>query len=73
MHIGASRNVYRHCKPVVSVDDTFLTGKYRGALLIATGMDGEDHLIPLAFSLVEGENNDSWSWFLHLVRRDVVG
>ena len=61
MHIGASRNVYRHCKPVVSVDDTFLTGKYRGALLITTDMDGEDRLIPLAFSLVEGENNDSRS------------
>ena len=58
MHIGASHNV---------------TGKYHGALLIATGMDGEDRLIPLAFSLIEGENNDSWSWFLHLVRRDVVG
>jgi len=30
--------------------------------LIATGMDDEDRLIPLAFSLVDGENNDSWSW-----------
>ena len=64
---------FKHCKPIISVDSTFLIGKYHGALLIATGMDGEDRLIPLAFSLIEGENNDSWSWFLHLVRRDVVG
>uniref|UniRef100_K4AKD0 MULE transposase domain-containing protein n=1 Tax=Setaria italica TaxID=4555 RepID=K4AKD0_SETIT len=64
---------YVHCKPLISVDGTFLTRKYRGVLLIATGMDGEDRLIPLAFSLVEGENNDRWSWFSHLVHRDVVG
>jgi hypothetical protein len=30
-------------------------------------------LVPLAFALAESENIDSWSWFLHLVRRDVVG
>jgi hypothetical protein len=23
--------------------------------------------------LVEGENNESWSWFLRLVRKEVVG
>ena len=55
------------------MDGTFLIGKYLGAMLIVTGMDGEDRLIPLAFLLVEGENNDNWSWFLHLLRRDVVG
>jgi hypothetical protein len=27
----------------------------------------------LAFVLVEGENNESWSWFLHLVRKQVLG
>ena len=52
---------FKHCKPVISVDGTFLTGKYRRALfltgkyrralLIATGMDGENRLIPLAFSI----------------------
>ncbi|RLN13358.1 hypothetical protein C2845_PM09G14000 [Panicum miliaceum] len=64
---------FKHCKSVISVDGTFLTRKYRGALLIATGMDREDRLIPQAFSLVESENNESWSWFSHLVWRDVVG
>jgi hypothetical protein len=57
----------------VIVDGTFLTGKYRGVLSIAPGVDGEDRLVPLAFALVISENIGSWSWFLHLVRRDVVG
>jgi hypothetical protein len=28
--------------------------------------------LPLAFALVEGENNDSWTWFLTLVRKEVL-
>lgn len=64
---------FKHYRPVISVDATFLTGKYKGALLITLGIDGEDSLVPLAFALAEFENNDSWSWLLHLVMRDVVG
>jgi hypothetical protein len=30
-------------------------------------------LVPLAFALVEKENNDSWGWFLRLVQIHVVG
>ena len=29
--------------------------------------------MPLAFALVEKENNDSWGWFLRLVQIHVVG
>jgi hypothetical protein len=29
--------------------------------------------LPLAFALVEGENIESWSWFLTLVRKEVLG
>jgi hypothetical protein len=64
---------FKHCRPVISVDGTSLTEKYMGVLLITTCVDGEDRLVPLAFALVESENVDSWSWFLHLVRWDVVG
>ena len=64
---------FKNCRPVVSVDGTFLTGKYRGTLMVAVGQDGEDQLVPLAFAITEGENNQSWSWFLRLVRAYVVG
>jgi hypothetical protein len=64
---------FKHCRPVISVDATFLTGKYKGALMIAVGIDAEDQLIPLAFALTERERNCSWSWFLCLVRRHVIG
>jgi hypothetical protein len=64
---------FRHCCPVFSIDGTFLIGKYRGTLLIAISCDANNKLIPLAFALVERGNNDSWGWFLRLVRIHVVG
>nr|XP_027087692.1 uncharacterized protein LOC113709138 [Coffea arabica] len=59
---------FRHLKPVICVDGTFLKGPYRGKLLVAIGFDACNHLFPLAFALVDEENNRSWSWFMRLLR-----
>jgi hypothetical protein len=64
---------FTHCRPIISVDDNFLTGKYKGTLMVDVGITMKNHILPLAFALVEGENNDSWSWFLTLVRNEVLG
>ena len=66
-------DAFRHCRPVFSIDGTFLLGKYQGTLLIAISIDANNKLVPLAFALVEKENKDSWGWFLRLVRIHVVG
>jgi hypothetical protein len=50
---------FAHCRPIISVDDTFLTEKYKGTLMVAIGMTAENQVLPLAFALVEGENNES--------------
>jgi hypothetical protein len=50
---------FTHCRPIVSVDAIFLTGKYKGTLMVTVGMIAENQLLPLAFALVEGENNES--------------
>jgi transposase-like protein len=42
-------------------------------MLIVIGIDADRQLGPLAFAIIEKENNSSWGWFLHLVRRVVVG
>jgi hypothetical protein len=64
---------FAHCRPVISVDGTFLTGKYKGTLIVDVGMTTENQLVPLAFALVEGENNESWKWLFGLVRKQVLG
>jgi hypothetical protein len=52
---------FSHCRPIISVDDTLLTGKYKGTLMVVVGITTENHQLSLAFALVEGENNDNWS------------
>ena len=55
-----------------SIDGTHLYGKYKGKLLIAMGRDGNNQLFPLAFAIIEGENTDSWGWFLACIRNRVT-
>jgi hypothetical protein len=63
---------FEHCRPVISVDGTFLTGQYRGTLLVAIANDANKRLVPLAFAFVEAENNNNWQWFFHLLRTKVL-
>jgi hypothetical protein len=57
---------------VLSINGTFVMGKHEGTMLISIGIDADRQLVPLAFAIVEKENNGSWGWFLHLVRGVVV-
>ncbi|XP_025628812.1 uncharacterized protein [Arachis hypogaea] len=61
-----------HCKPLVSIDGTHLYGKYEGMLLLAIAQDGNSNIFPIAFALVEGENAESWSFFLSNLRTHVT-
>ncbi|XP_057760032.1 uncharacterized protein LOC130980357 [Arachis stenosperma] len=63
---------FRHCKPLVSIDGTHLYGKYGGMLLLAIAQDGNSNILPIAFALVEGENAESWSFFLSNLREHVT-
>ena len=47
-----SVEAFRHCRPVLSIDGTFLLGKYMGTLLVAIACDTDNALVPLAFALV---------------------
>jgi hypothetical protein len=50
---------FNHCCDVMSIDGTFLTGKYEGTMLIPIGIDAYRQLVPLAFAIMEKENNGS--------------
>jgi hypothetical protein len=64
---------FKHYCDVLSIDGMFLMGKYEGTMIIAIGIDAVCQLMPLAFAIIEKENNGSWGCFLHLVRRVVIG
>ncbi|XP_057425602.1 uncharacterized protein LOC130718966 [Lotus japonicus] len=63
---------FNYCKPMIQIDDTFLYGRYKGTLLIATTQDGNSNILPIAFAVVEGESLSSWSWFLRLIRQHIT-
>ncbi|KAG5224038.1 Mutator transposase [Salix suchowensis] len=52
------------CRPLLGLDRTFLKSKYLGTLFLATGFDGDGALFPLAFGVVDEENEENWMWFL---------
>ncbi|XP_016675221.1 uncharacterized protein [Gossypium hirsutum] len=60
---------FPHCKPFVQVDGTWLYGKYTQILLIAIAQDGNKNMLPIAFSIVDKENMESWEFFLTNLRR----
>ncbi|CAJ2653869.1 unnamed protein product [Trifolium pratense] len=63
---------FAHCKPIVQVDGTWLYGKYKGTLLLAVAQDGNAHIFPVAFAIVEGETKDAWNFFLKHLRENVT-
>ncbi|KAF1868386.1 hypothetical protein Lal_00008193 [Lupinus albus] len=50
---------FAYCKPILQVDDIFLTGKYTGTLLIASSQDSNRHIFSIAFVIVEGETKEA--------------
>ena len=63
---------FKHCRPVISIDATFMYGKYKEKLLIATAIDGNNQIFPLAFGIVDEESADTWGWFLACIRNFVT-
>ncbi|KAH9750661.1 SWIM-type domain-containing protein [Citrus sinensis] len=45
-------------------DGTHLKGLYRGSMFVATCLDGNNQLYPLAIGIMDSENNDAWEWFM---------
>jgi MULE transposase domain len=55
---------FKHLRPVIIIDAGFLSGCYKGRLLMACGYDAKNKVIPLAFGIVNAENMDNWGWFM---------
>jgi hypothetical protein len=63
---------FRHRRHIICIYGTFLTGKYKGTILTAVAVDGINQLLPLAIAFAEGDNGDSWYWFLERLKQMVV-
>ncbi|GKD79970.1 pentatricopeptide repeat-containing protein, partial [Tanacetum coccineum] len=59
------------CRNVIALDGCFLKKPNVGEILTAIGRDGNNHIFPMAWAVVNVENKDNWSWFLDLLRDDL--
>ncbi|KAK5793290.1 hypothetical protein PVK06_034432 [Gossypium arboreum] len=72
VYLQACKDGYRAgCRKITSLDGRFLKGYYGGYLLVAIGIDANNEIYPLAYAVVESENQASWLWFLELLVIDL--
>ena len=50
--LGTCIESFRHYRPLLCVDGTFLTGKYKGQIMMAIGVDENNQILPLALHLL---------------------
>jgi len=59
------------CRRMLGVDGCFLKGPFKQQLLTVVGRDANDQMFPVAWAVVDIENNSNWMWFLQLVKKDL--
>ena len=54
---------------MIGVDGCFLKGPYKGVLLVALGLDGNNGYYPTAYAVVQQEDKAGWLYFLRALKR----
>ncbi|XP_073152970.1 uncharacterized protein [Henckelia pumila] len=72
LSLGPSiRGFHSSMRPVICVDGTFLKCKYKGTLIIATCQDANGQIYPIAWGIVDSENDSSWLWFMSRLKEQI--
>ncbi|XP_076959335.1 uncharacterized protein LOC143635367 [Bidens hawaiensis] len=58
-------------RDLLGLDGCFMKGPFPGQILTSVGMDGNNGIYPLAYSLVEAETTASRTWFLECLGDDL--
>lgn len=43
----------------------------KGQLLVAVGRDGNNHMFPIAWAIVDKETTETWTWFFQYLSTDL--
>lgn len=61
------------CRSVIGLDACHLLGPYGGVLMAATGLDGQNGLVPLAIMICRNETIENWTRFLEDIKDKLEG
>ncbi|CAN1261691.1 hypothetical protein LINPERPRIM_LOCUS10952 [Linum perenne] len=59
------------CRRFIGLDGCFLKALTGWQLLAAVGIDANDGVYPIAWAIVKTESENSWGWFIELLRKDL--
>ncbi|XP_019257675.1 PREDICTED: uncharacterized protein LOC109235882 [Nicotiana attenuata] len=54
---------FDHCRPIVVVDESHLKSYYTGTFVSTSTLDGVGHILPLAYGVIDSENDAALTWF----------
>ncbi|XP_048631449.1 uncharacterized protein LOC125606422 [Brassica napus] len=58
------------CRPIFGLDGCFMKSTLKGQLLAAVGRDANNGMYPIAWAVVDVENEDNWIWFISKLQQD---
>ena len=61
--VAQFRGFLRGCMPIIGIDGAYLSGYYKGILLSALGIDGNNEILLIAYGIVHTESIESWTYF----------
>ncbi|BFG29942.1 hypothetical protein CerSpe_162160 [Prunus speciosa] len=59
------------CRPFIGLDGCYIKGPHPGEILTVVAIDANNRMFPMAYEIVEVENNNTWKWFLELLSVDL--
>ncbi|KAK3016117.1 hypothetical protein RJ639_006151 [Escallonia herrerae] len=68
---GLKKGFLEQCRPVIGLDGCFLKGVCEGQILTAVGVDANNGMFLVAYTMVEVKSTSTWTWFLELLVEDL--
>ena len=64
----ACKNALQYTLPLIFVDACHIKNEYNGVVLAACSIDGNGQTVPIAFGIVDIEDNNNWHWFMEYLQ-----
>ncbi|XP_019086294.1 PREDICTED: uncharacterized protein LOC109126863 [Camelina sativa] len=61
----------QYSRPIFGIDGCFLTYYTKGQLLAVVGRDSNNQMYPLAWAVVDKEDEENWKWFIGKLQSDL--